>query len=235
MKSTARLRIGVLLILIVVGLVSSLGTAWRTGDWEGLFLNLGTEMLGAVATYVLLELFIGGRERREARKAALIAQLGSSVKDVAVAAAEELRRHGWLWDGSLQGANLLEADLQGANLTGANLQGADLFSAKLQRATLLRANLQGANLFQANLQEARLIGVNLQGAFLDGTNLQGANLFQADLQGASLEFANLREANLQWANLNENTTLPDGTKWTPDTNMARFTDPDHPDFWRPDA
>jgi hypothetical protein len=63
MKSTARLRVGVLLILIVVGLASSLGTAWRTGDWEGLFLNLGTEMLGAVATYLLLELFIGGRER----------------------------------------------------------------------------------------------------------------------------------------------------------------------------
>jgi len=248
MESTARLRVVILLVLIGVALASSLWAVWPwpTGDWKGLALNFGTEMAGAVVTYLLLELVIGRMEKsevereveekeREAKKADLIAQMGSSVKDVAVAAAEELGRHGWLYDGSLQGAYLLDADLQGANLIGANLQGADLFSAKLQRATLFRANLQVANLFQANLQEARLIGGNLQGAFLDGTNLQGATLFQADLQGASLEFANLREANLQWANLNENTTLPDGTKWTPDTDMARFTDPDHPDFWQPDA
>jgi hypothetical protein len=36
----------------------------------------------------LLELFIGGRERCEAKKADLIAQLGSRVKDVEIAAAD---------------------------------------------------------------------------------------------------------------------------------------------------
>jgi len=225
MKSTAQLRVGVLLILIVVGLVSSLGTAWHTGDWEGLFLNLGTEMLGAVATYVLLELFIGGRERREAKKAALIAQMGSSVKDVAIAAAEELRRHGWLTDGSLRGAFLPQADLQRAYLSGADFQ---------------RANLAGTK-----LQGAHLSGVNLQGAWLEGTNLQKAGLFDANLQRAWLEGTDLRGALLTWANLqgahswgvllDESTILPDETKWTPGTDMARFTDPDHPDFWRPDA
>jgi DNA-binding NtrC family response regulator len=35
-------------------------------------------------------------------------------------------------------------------------------------------------------------------------------------------------ANLQMA------SLPDGTNWTPDTGMARFTDPEHPEFWRSD-
>jgi len=235
MKSTARLRVGVLLILIVVGLVSSLGTAWRTGDWEGLFLNLGTEMLGAVATYVLLELFIGGRERREAKKAALIAQMGSSVKDVAVAAAEELARHGWLYDGSLQGANLMEANLQGASLNNAKLGGVRLTWANLRWANLGGANLQGAILTGANLQEADLFEANLQGVNLWVTNLQEANLDTADLQGASLQKANLQGANLEGASFDENTRLPDGTKWTPDTDMARFTDPDHPDFWQPDA
>ena len=79
MESTTRLRVVVLLILILVALVSSLWAVWPwpTGDWKGLALNFGTEMAGAVVTYLLLELFIGGRERREAKKADLIAQMGS--------------------------------------------------------------------------------------------------------------------------------------------------------------
>jgi len=263
MESTARLRVVVLLILIVVALVSSLGALlWGNQEWDGLALNLGSEMAGAVVTYALLELFIGRRERREAegkelaaKKADLIAQMGSQVQDVAIAAAEELQRHGWLTDGSLRGAilggaNLEGAILGGANLEGinlgrANLEGANLGGANLQGAILILANLQGANLSQANLQGANLLAANLQGAFLIWANLQGANLLEANLQGAFLVQANLEEANLlgaflvranlEGANLDENTTLPDSTKWTPDTDMARFTNPDHPNFWQPGA
>jgi len=50
--------------------------------------------------------------------------MGSGVRDVAVPAADELRRRGWLTDGSLRGANLSRADLRGANLREANLSGA---------------------------------------------------------------------------------------------------------------
>jgi uncharacterized protein YjbI with pentapeptide repeats len=289
MKGTARLRVWVLVILIGVALASSLWAVWPwpTGDWKGLALNFGTEMAGAVVTYALLELFIGRRERREAeeeelaaKKADLIAKMGSQVPGVAIAAAEELRRHDWHRDGSLRGAflpgatlpgvNLFNADLQGAHLTvailqqanlgRANLQGAFLFRANLKKANLSRANLQKANLQEAdliwaNLQGANLAGASLQGARLGGANLQEAYLSEADLQEAHLGGADLQEAcltktNLQGANLSkanllgaglvnailsEDTTLPDGTKWTPNTAMARFTDPDHPDFWRPDA
>ena len=28
--------------------------------------------------------------------------------------------------------------------------------------------------------------------------------------------------------------LPDGTHWTPETDMSRYTDHSHPDFWQPD-
>lgn len=42
--------------------------------------------------------------------------------------------------------------------------------------------------------------------------------------------ANLQGANLLAAWFDEDTVLPDGTKWVPDTDMERFTDPDHPDF-----
>lgn len=265
MKSTTWLQkkeIPVLIgLALLVGLVLSFGTAWCTGDWGGLLLNLGTEIIGALATYGLFVKFIGRRET----KAALIEQMGSTVKDVAIPAVEELRRRGWLFDGSLTGADLSAANLQGAALSSANLQGAILSGANLQRAYLIKTNLQGTILYWTKLQKAALPGANLQGANLGWANLQGADLHEANLQGASLSYANLQgaillgvklqdadlmEANLQGVDLtkadlqgtylgmaefSKDTTLPDSTKWTPDTDMARFTDPTHPDFWQPDA
>jgi hypothetical protein len=228
MKNTARLRILILLALAVGALVSSLGALlWGGQDWGGLALNLGSEMAGAVVTYALLELFIGRRERREAegrelaaKKAALIAQMGSTVRNEAIRAVEELRRHNWLYDGSLFSVDL----------DGADLQGADMGMADLRGAGLIETNLQGASLYSANLQVAGLARANLQKADLDWTELQGASLRGANLQGASM-----RLAKLKGTHLSEYTILPDGTKWTPDTDMARFTDPEHPDFWRPEG
>jgi uncharacterized protein YjbI with pentapeptide repeats len=87
--------------------------------------------------------------------------------------------------------------------------------AELARVSLSRAKLSGASLTEADLSWAYLRGANLEGAdFLD------ANLFRAILDRAIF---------------NEDTRLPDGTKWTPDTDMARFTDINHPDFWWPGA
>ena len=239
-----------LAVLIVVAVLSSLWAVSRTyGGWEGLALNFGTEMAGAVVTYVLLELVIGRWEGREGRKADLIMRLGSSVRDIAAAAADELGHRYWLFDGSLRGANLFDAnlqeanlgtaDLQGANLIASNLQGAKLWEANLQEAVFHVANLQGAKLEEANLRGASLVGANLQGANLERANLQEADLFEANLQEANLCDANLQGAWMAFAVLreikfNENTILPDGTRWTPDTDMARYTDLKHPDFWRPD-
>jgi hypothetical protein len=150
-----------------------------------------------------------------------------------------------LQEAFLNGANLqktclFRANLQKARLAGADLQRADLTYANLQEAYLAEAKLQKAFLVQADLQQACLPKTNLQGVLLAWANLKGAYLEEADLQGAilvgaDLQKANLREANLQRTEFNKGTTLPDGTKWTPDTDMARFTDPEHPDFWRPDA
>jgi uncharacterized protein YjbI with pentapeptide repeats len=238
MKRTALLRV-VVVLLVLIGLGVAL-LQWAVSgidDLKGLALNLGTEMIGAAMTYVLIELVLRRREEseakekeREAKRADLIAQMGSGVKDVAVAATEELDRHSWLRDGSLRGAYLRMANLEGANL----------YMADLQEADLMMANLQGAYLANAFLQKATLSGANLQTANLTSAYLQRASLFRADLREASLYWANLQGAYLEGANLegahfSEGTRLPDGTNWTPDTDMARFTDPDHPDFWRPDA
>ena len=61
--------------------------------------------------------------------------------------------------------------------------------------------------------------------------LQQANLWQARLQGATLALADLQVANLYGAEFDMETVLPDGTGWTPQTDMQRFTDPTHPGFW----
>jgi hypothetical protein len=88
-----------------------------------------------------------------------------------------------------------------------------------------------------------LVGVDLSEADLRWANLswadlREANLQKANLQGANLEHTDLRNADLRWANLEDarfdiGTTLPDHTEWTTGTDMGRFTDPNHPDFWQP--
>ncbi len=122
--STAKLQKWVLVGLGVGTLVPLLLGILLTCDLGGLLLNVGAEFGGALATYVLLELLIRRREEeeakekeREARKVKLIAQMGSQVKDVAIAAAEELRRHGCFRDGSLRGA-VLVGEVAGGRIVG---------------------------------------------------------------------------------------------------------------------
>lgn len=157
----------------------------------------------------------------------------------------------------LQQTNLRGANLQEADLSGANLQGADLTGANLQEADLMETTLQGANLTATNLQKSMIMDANLckvdlrlshlEGAFLFRANLEQVNLQHGHLSKAYLHGANLLQADLLGVKLNEviwedmvgrqiyTATLPDGTKWTPDTDMTRFTNPEHPDFWRPDV
>ena len=137
----------------------------------------------------------------------------------------------------MTGADLLGADLEEADLREANLQGAYLWGANLDYAMLIRANLRDASTCAygcgASFRGASLEEADLEGAHLQRANLQGADLSYANLQGADLSEANLRGTDLIEAIFDEDTTLPDGKKWTPDTDMARFTDPNHPDFWNP--
>jgi hypothetical protein len=217
LSEAARLRLVIVPVLLGGALVSSLWAVSRSGDWVGLALNLGTELGGAVVTFILLDLIIGGKERREAeaRKARheeqqrqlkterekeyLIQQLGSGINEVATRAAEELRVRGWLHDGSLQRARLNEANLRRADLRGADLRGAGLF----------RANLEGARLFKADLRGVHLVGANLQGAYLGQADLQGAHLAGANLHGVH----QLSSRQLAQVNRLKGATMPDGSRY----------------------
>lgn len=149
-----------------------------------------------------------------------------------------------LGEANLSEAYLLNANLSGAYLEVANLSGARLQEANLSGAALSLANLSGAWLERANLSEAWLEGANLSGAWLVDTNLSGtslwdtnlteANLFRANLEGSLLWRPNLKGGGLSVANLKgailEGATLPDGTPYSDDVDLGRFTDGNHPDF-----
>jgi uncharacterized protein YjbI with pentapeptide repeats len=61
--------------------------------------------------------------------------------------------------------------------------------------------------------------------------LRDANLEGAHLEGARLDGADLRNTILEGAHLDELTVLPDGSSWSPEADLKRFTDPEHPNFW----
>ena len=115
---------------------------------------------------------------------------------------------------SLRQANLPEAVLDDANLKDSDLRGANLRRASLFRTDLSRADLGGSNLGMADLRFA----------CLERANLNRANLHQANLLGAKLAEACLDHADLAGA------ILPDGTRFTDDADLERFTDEDNAAF-----
>jgi uncharacterized protein YjbI with pentapeptide repeats len=157
---------------------------------------------------------------------------------------------------NLQAANLWAANLQRVNLFVADLQAATLEQANLQGAYLGQANLQGGDLRETNLQGADLREANLRGADLREANLQAATLWRANLQGTNLGGVNLiGTKDIETATFDEKTVLPDAKRlqneqggyprdenggyiydkyWTPKTDMTRYTNPEHPDFWQPE-
>jgi uncharacterized protein YjbI with pentapeptide repeats len=212
------------------------------------YANISAEFASIAITVLIID---GLNRRRDARSAEetqrsqLLRQLGSNINDVARRAAEELRAQGWLTDGTLQSADLRVAHLEDAKLWDADLQGANLQWAKLKRANLNGSGLSGAVLTQANLQAARLRGADLRGASLleaklyrvdfHDAMLDEADLRGAHLEGASLINASLRGARMDGAIMDELTRLPDGSAWSADADLGRFTNSAHPQFWQPPA
>ena len=80
------------------------------------------------------------------------------------------------------------------------------------------ADLRGTNLTLATLDGANLIHAELQNACLSYSRLQFASVFGANLLGADLQGAMLTNAQFD-----ENTILPDGSKWTPESDLNYFT------------
>jgi hypothetical protein len=225
----------------------------------GYFANVFTEAMSVILTIFVLDRINQWRDVENLKKR-LIRETGSLSNTVAIGALEWLRAENWLEgdNGLLQHAVLWGANLQNADLEKANLEQANLRDAKLQDSILIQARMEGAILRRAALNNAKMNDAALHEADLRLSNLSNADLLRADLSMTKLQHAVLNGANLHNvclygadmtdASFSVTTVLPDAksaghdadgkplfTKyWSPDTDMRRYTDPKHPNFWRPD-
>ncbi|MEL7236753.1 MAG: pentapeptide repeat-containing protein, partial [Chloroflexota bacterium] len=199
-----------------------------------------------VVTVLVIE-GLNRRARRESNLRRLIREMRSSDAEEGVAAAREASDLGFLDDGSLhrasfsggnlEKANFMHAKLKRVMLTGTNLKNANLHDVDLQNALMTGTNLSDANLVDADLSNALLYNANLEDADIEDGSLSGANLYQVNLKGVDIS----------GVRFSSTTILPDSDKvvdesgktvypgrWTPDTDMTRYTDPNHPAFWQPE-
>lgn len=213
-------KVGLILIIFALGI----GIIYQV-KFQELSANLVAE-LGSIAVTILIIDALNDKRFKEELKQRLIREMGSNNNADALRAVRELRAHGWLEDGSLNGANLEKSNLENADLTKANLKKANLKYANLRGANLTLANFEWAKLFQANLEFSDGSGINLTNADLatanlNNANFRGAKLINADLKETRLDNANFMKANIKGANVrNEQlrltknlkfAILPDGT------------------------
>lgn len=224
--------------------------------------NLVPEAVGIFFTVAIIERFATNRNR-ENLKTRLLNESKSSANGIAVNALNWLRREGWINQNTFQGNSLTNMNWQGAYVAELDLSYAILHRTNFShtRTTYIIEDvsinkpiiMHHADLWQTDLRNCTLRGADLRHTKLIETNLQKAYLWQAnlqdaDLQGADLRYTNLNEANLTGVNLqdvifNEFTVLPDAqyidetntftNYWTPETDMRRYTDTNHPNFWQP--
>ena len=110
-------------------------------DW---YTDLRSELIGIGAS-VLIIANAGEFVSIVQEKKRLILQIGSHDSTFGIEAARLLSARGWLFDGTLGGADLTEANLEKANLFGANLEKASLIKANLIDANLV-SNRSGSDL-----------------------------------------------------------------------------------------
>jgi hypothetical protein len=228
------LVVGILFtISLITGLISFILETDRSRQWWGdWFQGVSTEMVGAAMTTIFFTFIVGAVEQQQNIQR-LKEDFGSEINIQALAAVDELARIDALEDGTLRGlivpfANLQNAPLFEADLRDINLYGANLREAQMPEARFDEANLQAADMTRADLDSASLTGANLTAA-----NLQSADLANADVSGANFTNANLQNAILENTRFTSDTLLPDSTSYSDETDLQRFTDPAHPDFWRP--
>ncbi|MEM9955178.1 MAG: pentapeptide repeat-containing protein [Chloroflexota bacterium] len=134
----------------------------------------------------------------------------------------------------------------GGTQTYSNFERAKIYDTTLDDADLSLSNFRDATIWNCTFVASRIIEGDFSNAELQRCQFWGADLIKANLAGAifydciiagttSLEGANLMGCSLEKSlmenlRLSSETILPDGTSWTPDTDLAKFTDRNHPDF-----
>lgn len=223
---------GLFLVLIGVWIGSLLFT-------EGYATNIYTEMLSIFVTILVLDRLNEWRNTQQLKRQ-LTREASSRDNSTALNAVDWLRAEKWL---------TIDDD-------SPLLMRAKLSRASLENAYLYEANLKNTILYKCNLSHADLSKANMIDTFLHRATLDHTSLFNTDFRHAALGNVSLRHAKyIETAHFDEHTILPDALPikdengktiqnevghyvydkyWTPDVDMTRYTDPNHPDFWQPE-
>lgn len=221
-------------------------------EWvDNLFLNLGTEALGVVIAFVYVESILSRYRDLNAEKTTrqqlredMLFRLKSRVNSEVIRAIEELRRHDWLTDGTLnnfqiENANMTAVDLSHANIKQIRLVGVTGTAARFYGSDMEECGIIGSIFNNAQFSGAKLANAKLQfnefkGADFGQADLRGVNFSYSDLTGAKFKIYVWTKASNRWAwqhaMFDETTILPDGSTWTPDIDLEQFTDPHHPHY-----
>jgi len=175
-------------------------------------------------------------------------------------AIQSLRNNGNFNDGSLNGirisdnCRIIKLDISDFDLRQSKFALVDFIATELSRVKLNNVFmgvcwLDGAiaidvDFTDGELQQCSMIYTNwtrakFNNATINDSELTEAILNYANFSGANLQNTGLRYASLEGTIFNEKTKLPDSTDenpifWTPEINMEKYTNPEHPNFWEPD-
>jgi len=194
--------------------------------------NIYTEIISIGITIVILDRINEYRETQRLKKQ-LRRDAGSRSNTTALSAIDSMRHEGWLVgkSGLLEKQSLRRSNLDQSYLRYAQLYKTDLYRSSLVEADLIEADMKFSNLTHANLEGAWLYRTQLNGAELSYVNFEKARFGGVNFYGANLKHANLTNVG-SWEGKKPPLVplLPDGTQWTPDVDMEKFTNPAHPDY-----
>ena len=215
-----KLGFGLLILAALVTLVGSLDQhpgldplTFLKKTFDDFYTNVGTELASIATTVLIIDRMHRLRDDENERDA-LILQMGSPDHSFAIEAVRMLAAQNWLKNGALAHAHLTHANLEGVNLQ----------DVPMPNARMALTNLRHAKLTRANLRNVYFKGADLESACFRGADLRGANLNDANLIGAHFDEETL---------LDSETILPDCTYWEEGNDIARYTNPQHPNFWQP--
>lgn len=138
-----------------------------------------------------------------------------------------------IWVAKLDDFDFDEVVLNKASLSHSSAQRARFVAASIEDAVLIKNDLQDAIFTNARMDGVILAESDLRNARMQGAHLRYADFSEANVAGTNFRGAILDHAQFAAAQFSTETILPDGAFWTPDTDLTRFTDPQHPAYFRP--
>lgn len=150
-----------------------------------LLVNIGSGLFGALATFLLIDVYYSRREKRREERALTVSNLTrlmrTSSADLAAQTLDELRKLDVL-DSQLRGRYLSYANFSGLDLRRVDFAGARMKSVNLQNADARDADFSGTTISGASLAKAsRLRGARMP----DGRSYDGRLCLPGDLEDAA--------------------------------------------------